>query len=187
MSAAVAERLKSKGIEFSLREDCAAAMLRIATDKSINGTYPESSTDVKWVWARLKSVTLGRSLAIVPRSHISRGFIDSNMDDEEDGTYFDRLQKDALAASVRSVVSKSALRMASVIDVFAGPSESAVNLTSEFGIQRSLFTSSVHPSNILLDVCKSLDLVLLNGAVSDWSKRMLCYSFRVDPTSRCRC
>jgi hypothetical protein len=41
MSAAVAERLKSKGIEFSLREDCAAAMLRIATDKSINGTYPE--------------------------------------------------------------------------------------------------------------------------------------------------
>jgi hypothetical protein len=47
MSAAVAERLKSKGAEFSLREDCAAAMLRIATDKSINGTYPESSTDVK--------------------------------------------------------------------------------------------------------------------------------------------
>jgi hypothetical protein len=109
------------------------------------------------------------------------------MDDEEDGTYFDRLQKDALAASVRSVVSKSALRMASVIDVFAGPSESAVNLTSKFGIQRLLFTSSVHPSNILLDVCKSLDLVLLNGAVSDWSKRMLCYSFRVDPTGRCRC
>lgn len=41
------ERLKSKGVEFSLREDCAAAMLRIATDKSVNGTYPESPTDVK--------------------------------------------------------------------------------------------------------------------------------------------
>jgi hypothetical protein len=109
MSAAVAERLKSKGIEFSLREDCAAAMLRIATDKSINGTYPESPTDVKRVWARLKNAILGRSLAIVPRSHIPRGFIDSNMDDEEDGSYFDRLQKDALAASVRSVVSISAL------------------------------------------------------------------------------
>jgi hypothetical protein len=52
------------------------------------------------------------------------------MDDEEDGSYFDRLQKDALAASIRSVVSKSALWMASVIDVFAGPSKSAVNLTS---------------------------------------------------------
>jgi hypothetical protein len=47
MSAAVAERLKSKGIEFSLREDCAAAMLRIATDKSINGMYSESPNDVR--------------------------------------------------------------------------------------------------------------------------------------------
>ena len=124
-------------------------------------------------------------MAVVPRSQIPRGFIDSNMDDEEDGSHFDRLQKVALAASVRSVVSKSALWMASVIDVFAGPSESAVNLTSEFGIQGSLFTSSVQPSNILLDIYKSLDSVLLNGAVSDWSKRMLCYSFRVDLTSRC--
>ena len=70
------------------------------------------------------------------------------MDDEEDGSYFDRLQKDALAASVRSVVSIPALRMASVIDIFAGPSESAVNLTSKFGIQRSLFTSLVHPPNL---------------------------------------
>jgi hypothetical protein len=87
------------------------------------------------------------------------------MDDEEDGSYFDRLQKEALAASVRSVVSISALWMASVIDLFSGPSESAVNLTSKLGIQRSLFTFSMYPSNILLDVCKSLDLVLLNGAV----------------------
>jgi hypothetical protein len=89
------------------------------------------------------------------------------MDDEEDGSYFDRLQKDALAASVRSVVSISVLWMVSVIDIFAGASESAVNLTSKFGIQRSLFTSSVHPPNLLLDVCKSLDLVLPNGAVID--------------------
>jgi len=87
-------------------------------------------------------------LAIVPRSHIPRGFLDSDMDDEEEGSYFDRLQKDALAASVRSVVSKSVFRIASVIDVFAGPSESAVNLISKFGIQRSLFTSSVKLSNI---------------------------------------
>jgi len=68
------------------------------------------------------------------------------MDDEEDGSYFDRLQKDALAASVRSVVSISVLWMVYVIDIFAGASESAVNLTSKFAIQRSLFTSSVHPS-----------------------------------------
>jgi NAD(P)-dependent dehydrogenase (short-subunit alcohol dehydrogenase family) len=39
MSAAVVERLKSKGVEFSLREDCTAAMLKIATDKTVNGMY----------------------------------------------------------------------------------------------------------------------------------------------------
>lgn len=39
MSAAVVERLTSKGVEFSLREDCTAAMIRIATDKTINGVY----------------------------------------------------------------------------------------------------------------------------------------------------
>ena len=36
------DHLKSKGVEFSLREDCTAAMLRIATDKTINGKYLES-------------------------------------------------------------------------------------------------------------------------------------------------
>jgi len=82
MSAAVAERLKSKGVEFSLIEDCTAAMLRIATDKSING----------------------RALAIVPRSQVPQGFLDANMDDEEDGSLFDKLQKQALAASIRSAV-----------------------------------------------------------------------------------
>jgi hypothetical protein len=183
MSAAVAERLKSKGIEFSLREDCAAAMLRIATDKSINGTYPESPTDVKGVWTRLKYAILGRSLAIVPRSHIPRGFIDSNMDDEEDGSYFDRLQKGALAASVRSVVSKSALWMASIIDVFTGPSESTVNLASNFGIRRLLFLSSVHLSNIG-------SLQVLRFSTAEWRsvrlpKWMLCSGFRVDLTGQC--
>ena len=44
MSPAVVERLKSKGVEFSLVEDCTAAMLRIATDKTINGAYPLTHT-----------------------------------------------------------------------------------------------------------------------------------------------
>lgn len=37
LSPAVVEHLESKGVEFSLVEDCAAAMVRISTDKSING------------------------------------------------------------------------------------------------------------------------------------------------------
>jgi hypothetical protein len=87
------------------------------------------------------------------------------MDDEEDGSYFDRLQKDALAASIRSVVRKSALWMASVIDVFAGPSESAVNLTSKFGIQRWLFILCTRRT--FCSMFASSGIWLSNGAVSD--------------------
>jgi hypothetical protein len=84
ISQAVIDRLESKGVKFSLKEDCAAAMLRIATDKSING----------------------HSLAIVPRDDHPQGYIDAELDDEEDGTYWDKLQKVTLAASIRSTVRK---------------------------------------------------------------------------------
>ena len=83
ISQAVIDRLESKGVKFSLKEDCAAAMLRIATDKTVNG----------------------RSLAIVPREDHKQGFIDADMDDLQEGTYFDQLQKVTLAASIRSSVS----------------------------------------------------------------------------------
>jgi hypothetical protein len=46
-----------------------------------------------------------KSLAIVPCSHVPQGFIDAKMDDEEDRSYFNQLQKEALAVSIRSVVS----------------------------------------------------------------------------------
>jgi hypothetical protein len=85
VSPAVIERLESKGVKFSLKEDCAAAMLRIATDKSVNG----------------------HSLAIVPREDHAQGYIDAELDDEEDGTYWDKLQKVTLAASIRSSVGAS--------------------------------------------------------------------------------
>jgi hypothetical protein len=55
MSDAVVERLKSRGVEFSLREDCTAAMLRIATDKTVNGTYLERSHKWNDLGRRLKS------------------------------------------------------------------------------------------------------------------------------------
>jgi len=81
LSQAVIERLESKGVKFSLVEDCAAAMLRLATDKNING----------------------RSLAIVPRDINARGFVDANMDDQKDQMW-EHLQNVALAASIRTVV-----------------------------------------------------------------------------------
>jgi hypothetical protein len=58
-------------------------MLRIATDKTING----------------------HSFAIVPREDHKEGFIDAELDDEKEGTYWDQLQKVTLAASIRSSVS----------------------------------------------------------------------------------
>jgi len=85
ISQAVIDRLEAKGVKFSLKEDCAAAMLKIATDKTING----------------------HSLAIVPREDHKQGFIDAELDDMEDGTYWDELQKATLAASIRSSVPAS--------------------------------------------------------------------------------
>ena len=103
ISQAVIDRLESKGVKFSLKEDCAAAMLRIATDKSING----------------------HSLAIVPRDDHPQGYIDAELDDEEDGTYWDKLQKVTLAASIRSTVRKVTIRY-EYADHCAGPSRQAV-------------------------------------------------------------
>ena len=99
ISQAVIDRLESKGVKFSLKEDCAAAMLRIATDRSING----------------------HSFAIVPREDHAHGYIDAELDDEEDGTYWDKLQKVTLAASIRSSVGKVTSRLTSA-DCSEGPS-----------------------------------------------------------------
>ncbi|KAL6244013.1 hypothetical protein RBB50_008882 [Rhinocladiella similis] len=77
---AVIERLSSKGVEFAEVEDCTTAVLRIATDKSING----------------------RSLAILPRSETALGYIDAQLDDFEIEPW-KRLQAQVLNASIRTM------------------------------------------------------------------------------------
>lgn len=106
------DRLESKGVKFSLKEDCAAAMLRIATDKSING----------------------HSLAIVPRDDHPQGYIDAELDDEEDGTYWDKLQKVTLAASIRSTVCGLTIRIYHA-NHCAGPSRQAVANASRIAVK----------------------------------------------------
>lgn len=110
MSPAVVEHLESKGVEFSLVEDCVGAMLRISTDKTINGSSnwnsARSARQMVWLTTRV-----GRSLSIVPRSGAKCGFIDANLDDYEDGSYFEHLQRVALAASPRTAVSRTTLAM----------------------------------------------------------------------------
>jgi NAD(P)-dependent dehydrogenase (short-subunit alcohol dehydrogenase family) len=74
MSDAVVERLKSKGVEFSLCEDCTAAMLRIATDKAVNGAYLERSQKWNDLWRKLKSehrADFGHSSSFASATRIS--------------------------------------------------------------------------------------------------------------------
>ncbi|VUC23914.1 unnamed protein product [Clonostachys rosea] len=59
------ESLQSKGVKFATVDDCAMAMLRIATNKEING----------------------RSFAIVPRDEAPSGAMDMAHDDYQDGDY----------------------------------------------------------------------------------------------------
>jgi NAD(P)-dependent dehydrogenase (short-subunit alcohol dehydrogenase family) len=66
--------LTDQGVEFGEQEDCASCMLRIATDKSVNG----------------------RSLMITPRSFIKQGFVDVDRDDYKDtpeDEYLKRVQE----------------------------------------------------------------------------------------------
>ena len=58
-------------MEFGYPEDVATCMMRIATDKSINGC----------------------SLAIVPRSEAEEGYMDADQDDWTEDGYFKRMQE----------------------------------------------------------------------------------------------
>lgn len=84
--------LVERGIEFGEQEDVAACMMRIASDKSINGM---SLPIPIFSLAALKKY-VGKSLMIVPRSIAKEGFKDIDMDDytEDDGHggYFKRTQ-----------------------------------------------------------------------------------------------
>ncbi|EXJ69763.1 uncharacterized protein A1O5_06834 [Cladophialophora psammophila CBS 110553] len=73
--------LISKGVEFAEIEDCTTAALRITCDRSING----------------------RSFGIIPRSIVSEGYTDINLDDYDEGTLWQNLQSIALAASIRTM------------------------------------------------------------------------------------
>lgn len=64
--------MKAKGIEMAKVESCVAAVMRIATDKTING----------------------RSFAIVPYSEAKEGFIDLDEDNfEDEDSYLARFQQ----------------------------------------------------------------------------------------------
>ncbi|KAJ5261439.1 hypothetical protein N7478_012034 [Penicillium angulare] len=73
-SAAYEAELISKGVEFAPPEDVATCMMRLATDRTING----------------------HSLVITPRSVAKEGFMDVNMDDHVEEGFFKRNQETQL-------------------------------------------------------------------------------------------
>jgi hypothetical protein len=66
------------------------------------------------------------------------------MDDEEAGSFWDRLQDRVLGASVRTVVSRLAWETGLLLTWLSGPCESAVNLAFEIMNPEWLFAIFLH-------------------------------------------
>lgn len=83
--------LEDHGIDFGEQEDVASCMMRIASDKSVNG-----KAFYKYLLHCMSDTFIGRSLMITPRSKAKEGFMDIDKDDysENDGHggYFKKTQ-----------------------------------------------------------------------------------------------
>lgn len=92
--------LESQGAEFALAEDAAKTMLKIASDREVNGEI--SITRLK---KPLVLKILGRSFGVVPRSWEADGYVDLDFDDYKEGQPLDRWQKKILGDWYRDMVS----------------------------------------------------------------------------------
>jgi hypothetical protein len=88
------------------------------------------------------------------------------MDDEEDGSFWDRLQDRVLAASIRTVVSQLTLGDSSITHLITGPSKSAVTLISQERDCRCLYASRVHSRISCLTFVSDLATVKWNEALA---------------------
>lgn len=91
-------QFRSMGVDFASTEDATSAVLRLVTDKSINGMAMRSIIDVSWhivekSFGQLTShSSLGRTLAVVPRQISESGYIDLEKDDFKPGEPLHLLQ-----------------------------------------------------------------------------------------------
>ncbi|KAH6871219.1 short chain dehydrogenase reductase [Thelonectria olida] len=77
LSSKIIEYLESEGVKFATVEDCAKAMLRIASDKEING----------------------RAFGIVPKEEAPEGYVDLEHDDYQEGDSLKTWQEIVLATA----------------------------------------------------------------------------------------
>lgn len=137
------EYLESVGAEFALQEDAANAMLRIASDGNLNGI---AATIVDSSYSMLTNCCEGRSLAIVPRSWNSDGYVDVDHDDFKDGDPLQLWQKKIIAISQAPVVCLflNGLVFAVLIPMSLGPYSS-----TNFGTKQSFGLSPSARNNDL--------------------------------------
>ncbi|KAF4121449.1 NAD(P)-dependent dehydrogenase, short-chain alcohol dehydrogenase family [Geosmithia morbida] len=79
--------LESKGVKFATKEDCASAMLSIASMRDLNGKsdiYIYINLCRIKIHQSLTSNNIGKSFAIVPRALFGTGIIDLGLDDYSD-------------------------------------------------------------------------------------------------------
>ncbi|OCK80941.1 short chain dehydrogenase reductase [Lepidopterella palustris CBS 459.81] len=87
LTAEVQRHVESKGVDFALSSDAAAAVLHLASDKTINGK------------------TTCRALGIVPHSFNEQGYIDLQHDDYPEDDFLREWQEVVLNTSHRTAVS----------------------------------------------------------------------------------
>lgn len=87
----VYEAIRSKGLEFATTESCLAAVMRIACDKKINGTFLPGFFPFKFL------SSTGHSFAVVPESVAPAGFTDLDEDDFiNEESFISRFQSDVV-------------------------------------------------------------------------------------------
>lgn len=87
--------LVDRGVEFGEQKDVSSCMLRIATDRSINGECERYQ-----YFSEILMVVKGRSLMITPRSIAKEGFVDIDREDYKDTPEDEYLKKVQLSQLV---------------------------------------------------------------------------------------
>lgn len=98
MSDQVKQLVRDRGITFADKEDAGAAVLHIASDKSINGNM--ASLFLFSIHVVLTAF-LGRSLCILPRDVAPQGYRDLQRDDNAEGDIMTDWQNTVMGASHR--------------------------------------------------------------------------------------
>ena len=104
ISGTALERLQTNKVPFARVEDAAAAVLHLASDAKLNGEFHEATGLLEAFddgGTMADGICPGRALTILPREFGEHGYLDLEMDDEEDDDLVTDLQKRLANVSIR--------------------------------------------------------------------------------------